>query len=551
MEWKLPQLAVRYMKADSIFLNGRIFTADSRCPWAREMAVLGDRFVAVGEPGCTRDLMGSQTRIVDLGDQLVLPGLCDSHIHFTNYALSRRELDLFEVPSLPELKRRLQAHGSGQTADAWIVGRGWNQDLWPEKRFPTRQDLDEAAGPRPVLLWAKSGHAAVASSAALRMAAVGPGAVAPSGGSVELAADGVPTGMLLEAPAIQLVARHIPEPSMDTLVDAALEAQVQMHAWGITAVHDFDGRQGLTVFQEMENRRLLRLRAVNHIAQDQLDDAIRFGVRGPLGNPWFRLGGLKLFADGALGPRTALMLEPYVGEPDNYGIAVLDKEEMLELVARATRHGIASCVHAIGDRANHDVLDVFQEARRIEREKGVPRAARRHRIEHVQVIEEADMPRFRDLGINAAVQPIHATQDMEMVDRYWGARGRNAYAFRTLREKGVRLAFGSDAPVETPNPFVGMHAAITRRRADGAPNETGWYPEQRLSREETLLGYTLQAAYLEGVEATQGSIQPGKFADFFVPDRDLLQCAADEIPTASSRLTVVGGTSASRQFHLA
>ena len=529
------------MSIHAVFVNGRIFTNDPAQPWAREIAVRQGRFEAVGPEGSAQGLVGRGVPCVDLADALVLPGLCDSHIHFVNYALSLQELDLFEVPSLQALKERLGALAATLPPAAWIRGRGWDQNLWPEGRFPTRADLDAAAGSRPVILFAKSGHAAVASSAALQAASLPSGSGSPEGGAIGREPDGTPNGLLYETPAIALVAGQYPEPSPAAVADAALQAQRVLHAWGITSVHDFDGKLGLTTFQRLLQQRQLRLRVVNHIAKEQLDDAIAFGVRGPLGNKWFRIGGLKMFADGALGPRTALMIAPYEGEPDNYGLAVTDKEEMLELALQATEHGIAACVHAIGDRANHDALDVFEAVRRREAELGIPRAARRHRIEHVQVIQAEDMPRLAALDVAGAVQPIHATQDMHLVDAYWGARGATAYAFRSLQARGVRLAFGSDAPVESPNPFVGLHAAVTRRRADGTPGPEGWYPAQRLERAAALRGYTTDAAYLEGMDRITGVIAPGYGADFFVPDRDLLQCAAEELLQASSRLTVVGG----------
>ncbi len=529
------------MTADVVVTNAHIYTNQPRQPWAHEMALYGGRIMAVGPAGCADALRGPATVLVDLEQSLVLPGLCDSHIHFTNYACALQELDLFEVPTLDMLQTRLQTFARSLPVEAWLIGRGWNQDLWPDQRFPAARDLDAVVGNRPVLLYAKSGHAAVASSAALQQAGIPPGTWSPEGGFIERDAQGQPTGMLLESPAIKLVADHIPAHSMEWLEMAAKDAQKQLHAWGLTAFHDFDGKQGLTVLQRMLQNHSLRMRAVSHVAQDQLDDAIAFGLRGPLGNEWVRIGGLKLFADGALGPRTALMAEPYEGEPDNYGMAVVDKEEMLELATRATLNGIAVCVHAIGDRANHDVLDVFQEIRKIETDQAIPRKARRHRIEHVQVIQPADLPRLAELAIHGAVQPIHATQDMQMVDAYWGQRGQTAYAFRSLLDRGTRLAFGSDAPVETPNPFVGIHAAVTRRRADGTPGPAGWYPAQKLTRAEAIRGYTAEAAYLEGLEGAIGTLAPGYWADFFVPDRDIFQCEDDDILQAASRLTVIGG----------
>lgn len=530
------------MAAELIVLNAQVYTGTEPSQAASEFAVGQGRFLRVGPPDCTQELAASHTRILDLDGALVLPGLCDSHMHFVNYALSLQELQLQAIQSLQELKAAVSVAARDMGAGIWIRGRGWDQNLWPEPRFPTAADLDAAVGPdTPVLLYAKSGHAAVASSAALRAAAIPTGDWSPVGGEIVRSADGHPTGLLLESPAIQLVADRFPEATAAEVLQAALRAQAQLHAWGITAVHDFDGRMGLETFQNMLRCDQLRLRAVNHIALDQLDNALAFGIRGPLGGPWFRIGGLKMFADGALGPRTALMAEPYEGEPDNYGMAVTDKEEMLEHALRATRHGIASCIHAIGDRAVHDVLDVLSEVRRAERTMGVTPPERRHRIEHVQVVLPEDIPRLTALQVHGAVQPIHATQDQDLVDVYWGHRGQTAYAFQTLLRQGVRLAYGSDAPVESPNPFWGMFAGATRRRQSDAPEAPGWYPDQTLTRSQLIQGYTADAAYLEGWEREIGVIRTGWRADFFVPNCNLLTCSESDLARASSRLTAVAG----------
>ncbi len=530
------------MTAELIVLNAKVYQGTEPSEVATELAIGQGKFLRVGPPGCTRELAGVETRVLDLGNSLVLPGLCDSHIHFVNYALSIQELDLQGVASLCAVKEKLAARAEKSDPGKWIRGRGWDQNLWPEKRFPTSQDLDAVVGSEiPVLLYAKSGHAAVASSAALRAASIAIGSWSPEGGEIVRLDNGQPTGLLLEGPAIELVADQIPDPSEAQVLEAALIAQKQLHTWGITSVHDFDGRMGLVTFQTMLRHDQLRLRAVNHIALDQLEDAIAFGIRGPLGGEWFRIGGLKMFADGALGPRTALMAHAYEGEPDNFGMAVTDKEEMLEYALQATRHGIASAIHAIGDRAVHDVLDVITELRKVEREMDVGPLERRHRIEHVQVIQPQDIPRLRELEVSGAVQPIHATQDKDLVDAFWGQRGHYAYAFQSLLQQGIRLSYGSDAPVESPNPFWGMYAGVTRRRQGEEDNYESWYPKQKLKRSQVIQGYTADAAFLEGLEKEIGAIRTGHRADFFVPDRNLLTCCESDLATASSLLTAVGG----------
>lgn len=529
------------MPADVIVTNANIYTMDPARPRATALAVRGGKFLAVGSAEEMAALRGPQTRLIDLAGQPVLPGLCDAHIHFSWYALSLQTIDLIEVPSLAELKRRLAA-GAGQTAPGqWLEGRGWNQALWPDGRFPTRHDLDEVAPHHPVFLMHKSGHAAVVNSLALARAGVDEATPDPPGSELARDPAGALTGLLLEAPAIDLVRNAIEAPDEATLDEAVLQAQAIVQRMGVTAVHDLDGRRSFGAFQRLRQRDQLRLRAVSHVAMDELDHALGVGLRPGLGDGWLRTGGLKLFADGALGPRTASMLAPYEDEPDNYGIVVTDKEDMLEMAVRASLGGLPTVIHAIGDRANHDVLDVFAEVRRQEAERGVDRPARRHRIEHVQVLAPDDLHRLAELDVVASMQPIHATQDMDMVDAHWGRRGRLSYAWRSLAESGVRLAFGSDAPVESPNPFIGIHAAVTRRRADGSPGPEGWYPEQRLTVAEAVEAYTMGAAYAEGLEEAMGSISPGKYADFIVPDRDIFTCDPMEIKDTSVLVTVVGG----------
>jgi predicted amidohydrolase YtcJ len=529
------------MPADLIISNANIHTVDPARPKATAMAIRDGKFLAVGEGPEVEAHRGPQTEVLDLGGKLVLPGLCDAHIHFTMYALGLGRINLYDLPNLAELQRRLAERAKSAPAGQWLLGFGWDQSLWPGGQFPTRHDLDPFSSEHPTILWAKSGHAAVANSPALARAGVDEKTPNPPGGELVRDAAGALTGLLLESPAIDLVRERIPEPTEAELDEAVLQAQSIVHRLGLTAIHDLDGRQGFTCFQRLRARGQLRLRAVSHVAMAEFEHALGVGLRPGLGDGWLRSGGLKLFADGALGLRTAAMLEPYEGEPDNYGITIVDKEDMVDLAGRASAAGLPTLVHAIGDRANHDVLDVFEAVRRQEAERGQPRSARRHRIEHVQVLHPDDLNRLAALEVIASVQPIHATQDMRNVDQFWGERGRYSYAFRTLLESGTKLAFGSDAPVETPNPFVGIHAAVTRRRADGSPGPEGWYPEQRLTVAEAVAAYTMGAAYAENREHELGSITPGKYADFVVPERDIFTCDPMEIKDVSVVMTVIGG----------
>jgi len=529
------------MPADLIITNAVVYTMNPAQPTATAFAIRDGKFLAVGDNATIAALRGPETQTLDLGGASVLPGLCDAHIHFTHYALGLQRIDIFEVPSLPEMQQRLAAKVQATPLGTWLTGWGWNQTLWPDKRFPTRQDLDAVAPDHPVLLHEKSGHSAIANTLALRLAGLDAKTANPAGGEIVHDAAGEPTGLLLESPAIDLVGRHMPEPSADEVDAAVLAAQHNAHRFGLVSVHDLDGKRGFECFQRLRLRGALRLRTVTHVAMDQFEAAVGVGLHAGLGDEWLRVGGLKLFADGALGPRTAAMIEPYEGEPDNYGITIVDKEDMTDMARRASVAGLQMIVHAIGDRANHDVLDVLEIVRQQEAEQGIPRDQRRHRIEHVQILHPNDVNRLAALDVIASVQPIHATQDMFNVDAYWGKRGELAYAFRTLLNTGARLAFGSDAPVETPNPFVGIHAAVTRQRADGAPAVEGWHPEEKLTVAEAVAAYTTGAAYAESWEKQMGSITPGNYADFIVPDRDIFTCDPTTIKDTIVQLTVIGG----------
>jgi predicted amidohydrolase YtcJ len=289
----------------------------------------------------------------------------------------------------------------------------------------------------------------------------------------------------------------------------------------------------------MHSRDELGLRVLKSIPLDDLEHAIGLGIRSGFGDDFLRIGSLKLFADGALGPHTAAMLEPYVDDNENYGILNLDNEQIFEFGCQAVDNGISLAVHAIGDRANHEVLDGFKQLRKYEKMKGYPHF--RHRIEHVQLLHPSDMGRLADLDLIASMQPIHAPSDLFMADRSWGKRSEFAYAWRSQLERSAKLAFGSDAPVESPNPFWGLHAAVTRQRTDGSPGASGWYPEQRLTLEEALLGFTQGPAYAAGLEHKIGKLREGFLADLLVLEQDPFDCHPAELFQIKPSATRVGG----------
>ncbi|NBD36539.1 MAG: amidohydrolase family protein, partial [Chloroflexi bacterium] len=312
------------------------------------------------------------------------------------------------------------------------------------------------------------------------------------------------------------------------------EAQTHLLASGITGIHDVDGEPAFEAFQALHLARRLDVRVTKYVRRETLDAVVAAGLRSGFGDDWLRFGGLKLFADGALGARTAALFDPYEGEPDNTGVLTLSREQLRDLANRAVEAHLALAIHAIGDRTNRLVLDVLEEV--------APHApSLRHRIEHVQLIAPADQPRLARLGIVAAMQPIHAAHDWQMSDRYWGARSAHAYAWRSVLDTGAILAFGSDAPIEIFDPFAGLYAAVTRRAEDGSPGPEGWHPEQRLTLEEALRAYTWGSAYAVRMEDRLGRLRPGYHADLIVLDRDIFTLPPEALLETNVQRAMVGG----------
>ena len=523
------------MDGDVIYANGRFLTMEPARPEATAVAVRAGRFIHVGDaPGARAALRGSAMAEVDLGGRRVVPGLTDSHIHFKWFAESLRAVDV-ETATREEAVARVRERAGKARPGEWITGTGWNHNVWGNGSLPDARALDAAAPYNPVALQAKSGHATWVNSLAMERAGIRLDTPDPEGGKIVHGKDGMPSGILLEN-AMRLVQAAIPKPTGVELAQMMRDAQAAAHRMGLTGIHDFDSSLALEAFQELEARGELQLRVVKGIPHENLSAAISLGLRSGFGGERLTLGAVKMFADGALGPQTAWMLAPYEGSWAT-GIPTLTEEQLVEDVARANAAGLACAVHAIGDAACHVVIDAYQRVR----ESRADAPARRNRIEHVQLLHPDDMARLARWGIVASMQPLHATSDMLIAEKYWGARCAGAYAWKSLIEAGTALAFGSDCPVEIADPLAGLHAAVTRRRADGSPGPDGWRPAQRLTVEQALHGYTRGAAFAAGREADLGSITPGKLADFTVLDRDILAIAPHEIREVKACATVVGG----------
>ncbi|HSN74109.1 MAG TPA: amidohydrolase [Anaerolineae bacterium] len=544
---------------DLLFFNGKLWTQDPRFPDATAVAVQAGRILAVGSDAEMLALAGPGTQAIDLGGRRVLPGLTDAHFHFQGWAMARRNLQLAGLPSLQAAQQALS--GAVQTASPgrWIRGQGWNETDWTEPRLLTRHDLDAVAPNHPVVLWRSDLHLATANTLALRLAGITGDTPDPAAGVIDRDAAGQPTGVLRDQ-ALEFVDAVLPQPG-EAEIDAAMrDAIVEAHRLGLTGVHDFrigDAAESQGAFQTWQRLHAagdLKLRVWMMIDGRLLEEAIRLGLRSGFGDDRLRIGGVKYFADGSLGARTASMLAPY--NDGGSGLPVVPMAELATAIEAGAAAGLPVGIHAIGDRAIRELLDVFSEV--------LPKVARSappggfaqtghsdglvnhspfpilHRIEHVQHSHPDDLRRLGSLGLVASVQPIHLVDDMALVERAVGERGRWAYALRTLLDSGAVLALGSDCPVASPNPFWGIHAAVTRQRRDGTP-AGGWYPEERLTVAEAVAGYTSGPAYASGQIGRLGSISPGKLADLVVLDRDIFAVPPSEIADTQAVLTVFDG----------
>lgn len=520
----------------TLFLdNANVYTLDPSLPKARGLAIkdgLITRLLREGGSGAPQ----SGGIIEDLEGKTVLPGFTDAHIHLKQYALSLRKVDC-ETTTKAKCLEHVSQRAREISPGAWILGHGWDQNQWQEG-FGTRSELDHAAPENPVFLTAKSLHAAWVNSAALKEAGINKHTPDPKGGHLSRNHEGKPTGLLFEN-AIPLVKDHIPQPDLQESIDAIQEAQRALWKLGLTGVHDFDRQISFSALQELDRRGHLKLRVVKNLPIEHLGSLVEIGLRSDFGNPMLRIGGLKAFADGALGPQTAAMIDPYNEKDKGRGMLLLEEKEIFRMGVQAVKHGLSMSVHAIGDRANRSVLDAYERLRGVERKKQLPQL--RHRIEHVQLLSPQDLHRMGELNIIASMQPIHATSDMFTAERQWGDRCRYAYAWQTLLDHNTVLAFGSDAPVESPNPFLGLHAAVSRRKQSGEPGPEGWIPQERIDLIEAIKAYTVGPAYASGWEAHLGKLAPGYWGDLILLEDDPFQSPEESLPSIHPVATMVQG----------
>lgn len=517
-----------------IFHNANIYAPDQ--PQATAVVIDHGLFIALGTDTEILDTFSSKGKTIDLEGKTLWPGLTDAHVHLRLLAESRAMVDC-ETSSLQGCLSRVEKAAEVLPESAWVRGHGWNQNQWMDG-FGTAQMLDAVCGEQPAYLTAKSLHAAWANSQALKLAGINAHTPDPPGGQIQRDDQGQPTGILFEAGAMGMIESVIPPRTLEETISLINALLPDLWKVGLVGIHDFDDFDCWLALKSIQHNGAFPLRVRKHIPFDHMEAFIDAGWQTGFGDDWLDLGGVKLFSDGALGPQTAAMLEPFE-ESHSSGTLLMSADEIFDIGQRAATHGISLAVHAIGDRANHEVLNAFERLRTYEETHHLPHF--RHRIEHVQIIDPADTPRLAQLDIIASVQPIHAPSDMVMAERYLAARSQHAYAYRAIIDSGATYVLGSDAPVEPVNPFLGIHAAVTRCRSDGTPGPMGWHPDQRLSLSEALHGFTHAPALITDKGSRLGKITPGHHADFIILEDDPFRLESHELGKITPLATFIGG----------
>ena len=525
--------------------NGSFYTMNPSQPRAQAVAVdrTSGRIVAVGDDAQIRSFAGPLADSLNLQGRTVLPGFIDAHLHLVHYAQSRLHVDLRGVASAEAAVELVRQRSALTPAGQWILGQGWDNNPWKSSQLPTSALLDAAVPHHPVALWEHAHHAMWVNSEALRRSGINAESPDPPGGAIGRDADGTPNGMLYEFGATDLVNAML-RPTEGQVLEVELSQVLhELVQHGITGVHNIEDDQSLRLLQRLHSASRLPLRILLYLHNRSLYQARSLGLEAGFGDDYLRFAGIKLFLDGALGPQTAAMLEPYENQPENRGLLTLADQEVARLVAGAAEGGLGIAIHAIGDRAVKTALDGIEATLRRtpgSRPSTTANTRRRIRLEHVQLAAPEDIARMARLGIVASVQPFHAVVDRDTAERHWGQRHRRAYAYQTLQKSGIPLALGSDLPVDTADPLRILHAAVTRRN-DQEPERSAWVPDQALSVSEALWAYTMGAAYAGGQEMHQGSLEPGKLADMVVLGEDPWRLPVERLAGAPILATLVGG----------
>lgn len=524
--------------ADLIVTNARVYTADDARPLVEAFAVRDGRIVFVGSQREATMLKGASTRMLDAEGRTIIPGMVDAHAHFAGLAQKLRAVDLVGTRSLDEVVARVAEKARNLPKGTWITGRGWDQNAWADTRFPTHEALSAAIPDHPVMLTRVDGHAGFVNAAAMRLAGLTRTTKNPDGGKILKDAQGNPTGVLIDR-AQGIVGAKVPEFTREEMRSALKDAVARMHSFGLVGMHDAGAsRANIDLFEDMAQKQELNLRLYVMIGDDSA--ALRhYFAQGPRsglynGQVWVRA--VKLYADGAMGSRGAALLEPYSDDPNNTGLLLSAPQHIQDVAEAGLRAGFQVNTHAIGDRGNRVVLDAYEKALGL-----APRVDHRFRVEHAQILHYDDIPRFAQLGVIPSMQASHQTSDMYWIGKRLGpTRLYGAYAWQSLLQTGVVIPNGSDFPVEEVNPLISFHAAIARQDGRDWP-AGGWYPEQKMSREDALRSMTIWPAYSGFQEKELGSITPGKYADFVMLDQDIMRVPVELVLKTKVLATYVGG----------
>ncbi len=525
---------------DLILFNGRVHTPGKDKPLQSAVAICGRYIYALGNDSKMLSMAGPATKKIDLQKKLVLPGFTDTHFHFYEWALNYDSLDFSKTLNFSDMESAVMAKAKKLGRDNWVLGQGFNESDWPENRIPDRHDLDRAAPYNPVCIWRCDLHLAVANSSALKLAGIKRTTPDPEQGVIVRDIDGSPTGVLKEL-APNLIRSAIPEPEEKKLLDNMQKAISHAHSLGLTGIHDIrlmggkEGAAALKAWQTLHWQKKLNIRCHVALPGEMTDQAVALGLRTGFGDALLKIGYLKFFADGGMGARTAWVTEKYLDA--EYGMPLTPVEEIKAAVTKADAAGLSCMVHAIGDRACHEIIKMFSQ---IEEEQEtccrIP-----HRIEHVQMILPEDLQRLGRLkNLAVSCQPNNLSLDISMIEQCAGKRGKYAYNLKNLLNTKVPVMFSSDAPVADPDPFAGIYSAVTRKRMNKTP-EQGWYMDQAIDVDEAVTGYTLTPAEVSGNGHILGSISKGKLADLIVTDRDIFNIPHEEIAQTRTDITVFNG----------
>ncbi len=525
--------AMAMQSADTIFVNGRVYVQKGRFETA--LAVRGDQVLAVGDDATVKALAGKATRVIDLKGRLVTPGYNDAHVHFIDGGFGLLSVDLRDAKDEADFAARIGAYAASLPKGAWVLNGNWDHERWKSQALPTKALIDQVTKDNPVAVSRLDGHMLLANSPALLAAGIDRSTKDPFGGTIVRDASGEPTGVLKDN-AQDILYKALPEPTREMNVRAAKAALAHAASVGVTSVQDNSPIDALPTYQQIraEGGLLTRINVWRPVgAMKSLIDA---GVRSGLGDDWIRIGAIKILSDGSMGAGTAAFFEPYSDEPTTSGLLLYPVEEINRMIDEADAAGFQLAVHAIGDRANALVLDAFEKAAAAR-----PRADRRFRIEHAQVVRRADLPRYAKLKVVASIQPSHCIDDMRWARKRIGAeRCRMAYNSKSFLDAGIPVAFGTDWFVEPLDPRLGLYAAVTRELVEGGPKD-GFFPEERISLDSAIDLYTRGSAYAEFADERKGTLEPGKLADLAVFAADLFKVEPRKILTTPVDLTMVGG----------